>query len=448
MADISALIGQLRAAAQQGDRESVWRQVEAALGPGHDGMAGAGQIGEVEAAGSGEPARGLRRSRRTRPPSRLSPEATPRTRRRVRSPSGDPGGRAPAAQSGSRRPRSSRNPSTPAGPAERGRRRSPQQTPRPSSPGLQGSHASRTTRPPPGDVPVGGGAFVGDTARGTPGASHRQEAEAGRSEVTVRQAPGNRLGTDLAAQRGASCSSCGSCGRRAGSIYNSGREDGTRERSLQRLESNMAAGGDTAPMQHGSGPYMAWIFGHSYVYWGAQRASMRPEGRQLGFNRDLLRVRWLGYRGMKWGQVLEEFQRCVVLDKVPEVAMFHIGGNDLGARPVRELIRDIKHDLLKMRVLYPSLVVGWSDVVRRRNWRHARSVGRLNRARVKLNRAVGGFVARNGGIVVRHHELEEGRGEYWLGDGVHLNAVGMDLWALGIQGGLERAWRLVGGAHV
>ena len=54
----------------------------------------------------------------------------------------------------------------------------------------------------------------------------------------------------------------------------------------------------------------------------------------------------------------------------------------------------------------------------------------VNKARVKVNRAVGRFMARNGAVVVRHRELESGVGAFWRSDGVHLNAVGLDMWCL------------------
>ncbi|KAM4012709.1 uncharacterized protein ACNLHF_004581, partial [Anomaloglossus baeobatrachus] len=55
-----------------------------------------------------------------------------------------------------------------------------------------------------------------------------------------------------------------------------------------------------------------WILGHSYVYWGARRADARWNGRQL--------------------------------DRPPDILVLHAGGNDLGGRPFRILIKDIKHD--------------------------------------------------------------------------------------------------------
>ncbi|KAM3928083.1 uncharacterized protein RB166_006211 [Leptodactylus fuscus] len=187
---------------------------------------------------------------------------------------------------------------------------------------------------------------------------------------------------------------------------------------------------------------LIWLMGHSYVFWGAFRAEVRPEGRQLGLARDRASVRWLGLRGMVWRQLLPEFTRFVRLDRSPDILVLHLGGNDLGVRPFRELITDIKHDCLRIWSLCPGIITVWSDIVPRKFWRDARSVERLNKARIKVNRAIGRFMARNGQVVVRHLELEKGEGAFWRRDGVHLNAVGTDLWALDLQSGVETALQL------
>ncbi|XP_040279883.1 uncharacterized protein LOC120995003 isoform X2 [Bufo bufo] len=111
-----------------------------------------------------------------------------------------------------------------------------------------------------------------------------------------------------------------------------------------RQEAGPAAAGFTAPGQLGDAPLLVWILGHSFVFWGALRADVRQNGRQLGFDRGTAIVRWIGRRGMVWGSVLQEVHRQARLDRVPDILVLHVGGNDLGVRPCRELIRDIRFD--------------------------------------------------------------------------------------------------------
>lgn len=129
-------------------------------------------------------------------------------------------------------------------------------------------------------------------------------------------------------------------------------------------------------------------------------------------------------------------------DRAPDVLLIHAGGNDLGARTTRELLRDVKLDCLRLWASHPGIILVWSDIVPRLKWRHARSLAGINRARVKLNRSIGQFIARNGGLVIRHRELEEVDPALMHTDGVHLNPIGIDMWTMGIKDGIERALRL------
>lgn len=53
-----------------------------------------------------------------------------------------------------------------------------------------------------------------------------------------------------------------------------------------------------------------------------------------------------------------------------------------------------------------------------RHCNQKRSVERVNKARAKVNKEVGRFVRQNGGIVVRHRELEGASNEF-LGEERH-----------------------------
>ena len=189
---------------------------------------------------------------------------------------------------------------------------------------------------------------------------------------------------------------------------------------------------------------LIWILGHSFVFWGARRADVKPGGRQLGVPREEGRVRWIGIRGLMWQKVLPEVHRGASLDRAPDILVIHAGGNDLSVRPMRQVIKDIQWDIRRLRASFPDLIIVWSDIVARMAWREARSLERLDKARIKVNREVGRFVVQQGGIAVRHSDLEVETWRYLRGDGVHLNPIGIDLWALGLEEGVRRAflvWR-------
>lgn len=192
----------------------------------------------------------------------------------------------------------------------------------------------------------------------------------------------------------------------------------------------------------GAAPRVVWIMGHSYVCWGARRGDARPEGRQLGFDRREVYLKWFGIPGMLWGRLVQEVQRYANREGPPDVLVIHVGGNDLGIRSMIDITRDIKFDVWRLGKEFPKMIIVWSDMVARMCWRMARSVEGVNRARKKINREVSKFVVSCGGLAIRHMELEFETWRYLRRDGVHLNEVGTDLWALGIQDGIQRAIRV------
>lgn len=107
----------------------------------------------------------------------------------------------------------------------------------------------------------------------------------------------------------------------------------------------------------GSAGCLTWIFGHSYVYWGALRANVQRDGRQFGFERSAMRIRWIGLRGTVWSRVLSEFSFYASFDRYLDVLLLHVGGSDMALCPSRHLIRDIKLDLLCLWSLSPELIV-------------------------------------------------------------------------------------------
>lgn len=122
--------------------------------------------------------------------------------------------------------------------------------------------------------------------------------------------------------------------------------------------------------------------------------------------------------------------------------MLHVGGNDLGAQCIRELIKDVRFDFLPLRTDFPDMLVVWSNIVARTTWRLVQSVDRINKAHINVNKMVGRFVIQNRGLVIRHRELEKDTGLYLRRDGVHLSAVGTDLWFLRLQDGIQHALRV------
>lgn len=101
----------------------------------------------------------------------------------------------------------------------------------------------------------------------------------------------------------------------------------------------------------------------------------------------------------------------------------------LGIRSSKKIVRDVKVYFLSLWTRFPGIVLVWSDLITCKEWQQVRSVERLNKVRVKLNKEVG-----------RHTELEGNNGEFLR----NLNSIGIDLWSLFLQEAIETTiwlWR-------
>lgn len=74
---------------------------------------------------------------------------------------------------------------------------------------------------------------------------------------------------------------------------------------------------------------------------------------------------------------------------------------------MQELIRDIKYVFVRLQLSFPSMLLVWLDIVAHTSWRGARSLEGLNKARIKVSKAVRHYFVRNGGLVIQHFELEQ-----------------------------------------
>lgn len=71
---------------------------------------------------------------------------------------------------------------------------------------------------------------------------------------------------------------------------------------------------------------LVWILGHSYIYWGATRGDVWPNGKQLCIPRQKAQIRWIGIPAMQWNRVLGEVYGFSRLDRAPDVLLLHVGG--------------------------------------------------------------------------------------------------------------------------
>ncbi|XP_053553828.1 uncharacterized protein LOC128645095 isoform X1 [Bombina bombina] len=193
------------------------------------------------------------------------------------------------------------------------------------------------------------------------------------------------------------------------------------------------------------GVRIVWVMGHSFIYWANAEASKKMGGLQLGCPVDQWEVKWFGIRGMCWELLFPLFLDYGRMFPRPHVLIVHLGGNDLGMIPQKELVRRIKRDLGNIKELYPGIKIIWSQITPRLVWRSARDYDRLEKSRKKIIKIVSSFVKRLGGGVVFHPDFEvDGAEEFYLKDGVHFNQFGLQLFLFDIKEALGKILGLAG----
>ncbi|KAE8630892.1 hypothetical protein XENTR_v10001007 [Xenopus tropicalis] len=206
------------------------------------------------------------------------------------------------------------------------------------------------------------------------------------------------------------------------------------------------AGGRAVPrpcMESGASDALqckVWLMGHSFIHWAERRASVRHADRQLGFTVSQVKLHWVSRRGLRWDEIVPRAVQKAKESGPPNVILLHAGGNDLGICPMKALISTIRTDCFRLRSLFEGLIIIWSEIIPRTHWRGARSHRAINRVRIKVNKAVASNVQKNGGIVVRHKELENNMA-FFRTDGIHLNEVGLDLFNFNLQEAITLAWK-------
>lgn len=163
----------------------------------------------------------------------------------------------------------------------------------------------------------------------------------------------------------------------------------------------------------------------------------RQDGSSLGLkNVDLW---WQGYGGLRLRDVR---QKLDTLEKVwdgpqPQYILLHCGANDIGAIPVRKILREIDAILEFINTRFPQSRVIWSQLLPRIVWRLSTNVIAMEKARKRVNSYGARYVLQNGGCYLLHPQLSAFNSELYDNDGVHLNFIGNNLFLDGLKSGLQ-----------
>ncbi|XP_053159346.1 uncharacterized protein LOC128347973 isoform X2 [Hemicordylus capensis] len=183
-------------------------------------------------------------------------------------------------------------------------------------------------------------------------------------------------------------------------------------------------------------PLRILIYGHSYVFWASRRARQTSLGTQLGLA-GAAQVEWMGRRGMLWDLFLPLLDEYITAKGAPHILVVHLGGNDLGLLQGRALSLQAIKDFQGLAARWPEMQLVWSNLLPRTRWRGQGGPLCFNRARKKVNKAVGRAITALGGTIIQHPDIRVQDATLYRGDGVHLSDQGNEVFLRDLQRGLQ-----------
>ena len=136
-----------------------------------------------------------------------------------------------------------------------------------------------------------------------------------------------------------------------------------------------------------------------------------PDGRIRGPNLGLqikgYTLHWLGKRGMGWKELIPTFNEYLLTRPRPQNVLIQLGSNDLVILKSKELIELIRLDVLRLQVLFPELILIWSEILPRRYWHFADNQVLLLNTWKRTNTAVKSICKSNigKGFTIRHPNI-------------------------------------------
>ena len=179
------------------------------------------------------------------------------------------------------------------------------------------------------------------------------------------------------------------------------------------------------------------MVGSSIVYWAARSTGGRIGGSNLGLQSKGFILHWYGKRGMKWAGLVPTIECHLQSNPPPSILVIQLGSNDLGFLKGKELIESVRLDILRLRVMFPTLMLVWSEILPRRYWHFEDKHGLLEITRKRVNLGIKKIFLEEGGYIIRHPNIKVAERNLFRYDGTHLSEIGNTVYLNSIQGALE-----------
>ena len=110
---------------------------------------------------------------------------------------------------------------------------------------------------------------------------------------------------------------------------------------------------------------------------------------------------------MRWKDIIPTFDGFFWSGPRPQILFLQLGSNDLAILEGKELIELIRLDVLRLQVLFPELILIWSQILPRRYWHFAKDQVLVENTRKRVNKAVKSFFKNDikKGCIIRHPNI-------------------------------------------
>ena len=110
---------------------------------------------------------------------------------------------------------------------------------------------------------------------------------------------------------------------------------------------------------------------------------------------------------MRWKELIPSFDEYLLSRPRPQIVLIQLGSNDLAILKSKELIELIRLDVLRLQVLFPELILIWSEILPRRYWHFADNQVLLCNTWKRTNTAVKSICKSNigKGFTIRHPNI-------------------------------------------
>ena len=172
-----------------------------------------------------------------------------------------------------------------------------------------------------------------------------------------------------------------------------------------------------------------WLVGSSLIRRSFLVVKRLYPGLNMGVQAELW---WQGYGGLTLEKTKAKLVTLLKIRDPPSFLLLHVGGNDLGTKPLKKLHSIFLCLIEFLKSNFPKTTIIWSEILPR-EWSGNKG---LDAARKRLNSLAVKHIRLINGFYLRHKNLLPFNFTQYASDGVHLSEAGSYIFVENIHQGI------------